>query len=90
MRLWLLCVVAVGLFLLASRERGWWIWGMVGALFILDASRSRQMRGVLHAFEHGRRSWWRFDPLYLTMYEGCCLWAGVILVATTCLGFMLF
>ena len=88
--LWLGSVLVVAAILLASGKRGWWIWCFLGMLFIGDAARSRQMRGVLHTFEHGRRRWWRFDPLYLTMYEGCCLWAGVILLATMGLGFMLF
>jgi len=86
-RLWLLGVFAVGLFLLASRERGWWIWGILGLSFFRDLSWSRQW---FRRTADGRWSKWGTGPEYLTTYEGCRLWAGVILLATMGIGFILF
>jgi hypothetical protein len=87
-RLWLLCIVAIALIMLASRERGWWIWGMVGWLFHFDLlfwERDWFGRNAV-----GRCNLWGLGPPYLTRHEGCLLWAGVILQATVCLGFLLF
>ena len=89
-RLWLGSVLIVALVLLASRERGWWFWGVLGTMFLIDVAQNRQIRRTLLWMEDGQRRFGRFDLPYLTMYEGCCLWAGVILLVTMVIGFILF